>query len=523
MTAATEEPTRPRPAGASGWLRAHWYGVGVAIAALIGAVIRFVNVLVWYPTCDLDIVRAVEDRVPYVSVDGSCFRIWGDSAYYYLQGRLMARGHLYVDSATWYRTGGTTYVDSAGDPPLYSLFLGALSKLGITSGTGQRLATSLVGIAAIVLIAMVARRVFGRRAGIVAAVLAAVYPRLWINDGMLLSEGVYVALVALVLLAAYRLWERPGWASAVLLGGAIGLAALTRGEGLLIFGFLVIPLVWGLRELTLGRRALLALVTWVVGGLLLLPWIAFNLSRFEEPVFMTSQTGAVLSAANCDTTFYGDYIGYYANCYDEYVAAGRAEWPDVDGLDESQRDKYSRDAAIAYIKDNKGRLPVVAVARVARMFDLYNPELFDTREWCTPELGCHQELLGQNVRLNWMVEGRGIWASRIGFVMYFVLLGLAVPGAVVLYRRRIPISPLMAMPVLITVTSAFTFGITRYRVPVDVTLVILAAVTVDWLLRRRWPAPDDGTITRLRGRRDVDGSVVGPTEPISAEPTTTDA
>ena len=38
---------------------------------------------------------------------------------------------------------------------------------------------------------------------------------------------------------------------------------------------------------------------------------------------MTSQTGAVLSAANCDITYYGDYIGYYGNCYDEYVARGR--------------------------------------------------------------------------------------------------------------------------------------------------------------------------------------------------------
>jgi hypothetical protein len=481
------------------WPARHAYGLGVGIAAAVGALIRFVNVLVWYPTCDLDIVQAVRDRTPYVSADGSCFRIWGDSAYSYLQGRLMAEGHVFVDGATWYRTGGTVYVDSAGDPPLYALFLGLLARIGLTSGTAMRLAGGLLGVAGVVLLAMVARRVAGRRAGVVAAALAAAYPLLWINDGMLLSESLYLPLVALCLLAAYRLWERAGWVDAGLLGGAIALAALTRAEALLLFGVLVIPLLWGLRAVTPGRRVLLALTAWAVGGLLLVPWFAYNMSRFEEPVLMTSQTGAVLSAANCDTTFYGDFIGYYANCYDEYVAAGRATWPDVDNLDESQRDIYSRDAATAYIREHKGRLPVVAVARVARMFDLYNPELGSGEEYCTPELGCHREWLGQNVRLNWMVEGRGVWPSRLGFAMYWVLLALAVPGAVILARRRIPISPLLAMPVVITVTSALTFGITRYRVPVDAMLVVLAAVTVDWLIARRWPAPDGGTITRRRG------------------------
>ena len=79
-----------------------------------------------------------------------------------------------------------------------------------------------------------------------------------------------------------------------------------------------------------------------------------------------------------------------------------------------------------------------------------------------------------------------------------------VPGFVVLVRRRIPVSTLLAMPVVITVTAAMTFGITRYRVPVDAMLVVAAAVAIDWVIGRRWPPPDDGTITRLRGRRTTD-------------------
>ena len=36
-------------------------------------------------------------------------------------------------------------------------------------------------------------------------------------------------------------------------------------------------------------------------------------------------------------------------------------------------------------------------------------------------------------------------------------------------------------------TAAITMGITRYRVGADVAFVVLAAVTIGWLLDRWWP------------------------------------
>jgi 4-amino-4-deoxy-L-arabinose transferase-like glycosyltransferase len=382
---------------------------------------------------------------------------------------------------------------------------------------------------------MVARRVAGRRAGLIAGIIAAVYPLLWINDGMLLSEGVYVPLIAVVLLVAYRMWDDPGWWNAALLGLVIAIAALTRAEALLLFVALVIPLLWGIRSVTLRKRGLMVLLCWGVGLAVMMPWFAFNLSRFEEPSLMTAQTGAVLSAANCDTTFYGDYIGYYANCYDEYVASGRLVgdpalpnctpeaaaaasspdeetkklasgcWPDPNTMDESQRDKVARTAAIKYLLDNKRALPRVAVTRVLRMFELYNPDLLNP-----------SEPLGQNVRVNWAVEGRGKWQSELGFVMYFLLLPFAIAGTVILVRRRIPVSPLMAMPVLITISTLGTFGITRYRVPVDVMLCILAGVAVDALVRRRWRAPDDTDLRFRRGEERAVAAAGTTSEPASA-------
>ena len=488
--------------------RPTWYVVGLALAAALAAAVRAVNILVARPTCLEDMVARVEaggEQWNPAQCPSGEFAIWGDSAYGYLQARLLARGHGFVDGATWFISGGDTYRQSAGDPPLYALFLGGLSKVGLTSGTALRLASAAAGVAGVVLIGLLARRVAGPRAGVVAAGLAAIYPMLWINDGMLLSESLFVPLVALALLASYRFWDEPTAWSAVLLGGAVGLAALTRAEAALLVVVPVVPLAWGLRRLPVVRRAGLAVAAGAVALAVMAPWFAYNLSRFDEPVLMTSQTGAVLSAASCDSTFYGDRLGYWDDCMSWYVATGRvAGWPDA-ALDESARDAVPREAAIEYTLDNLGRLPVVVAARVGRMWDVYRPD--------------------ESVEFNAVIEGRGLWPSRAGLAMYAVLVPLAVGGAVGLWRRRTPISPLLAMPAIVTVTAAATFGITRYRAPADAALVVLAAVGIELLVRRRWPAPADAGTVRPRpagvagsdrpraGATPADGPPASPTAP----------
>jgi hypothetical protein len=121
--------------------------------------------------------------------------------------------------------------------------------------------------------------------------------------------------------------------------------------------------------------------------------------------------------------------------------------------------------------DHLDRLPVVVAARVARMYDLYRP--FDT------------------LRINWQVEGRPRWPSAVGLVVGWALLALSVAGAVVLWRRRITIVPVVAHVVVVTVTAGLTFGVTRYRVPVDVCAILLSAVAIDaWFGRKgRHDAP----------------------------------
>jgi hypothetical protein len=60
-----------------------------------------------------------------------------------------------------------------------------------------------------------------------------------------------------------------------------------------------------------------------------------------------------------------------------------------------------------------------------------------------------------------------------------------VAGLVVLWRRRITLIPLVSQVAVVTVTAAATFGVTRYRVPVDVVMVVAASVALGAIAERR--------------------------------------
>ncbi|MBK9178115.1 MAG: glycosyltransferase family 39 protein [Acidimicrobiales bacterium] len=426
------------------------------------------------PDDGLQVPRLLEDEGP----DG-CFRVWGDALFGYLQGNLIVRGHWFVNPAAFLASvtdpGFATfpepfYEQSAGKPPVYPLFVGAVSALGGESATTQRLVLSLVGACVAPLLGLVALRLGGPRAGLLACGIGALYPVLWANDGMLMSESLVAPLAALVILLGYRLWDRPTLLRAGMLGGAIAVLALTRAETVLLYAFSVLPLVLlGLKQLDWRRRVALVAVTGAVGAAVMAPWVGWNLARFREPVLLTSSTGAVLSAASCDTAFYGEYTGYWATCF-------TGPWPDPLELDESERDAIPRRQAIEYTRDHLARFPVVVAARVGRLWNVYRPL--------------------QTIRWDAEIEGRGVWPTRLGLVAYYALLAPAVYGLVVLRRRRLPLSPLLGMAAVVTIAAATSFGILRYRLPADVALVAAAAVGIDAILRRRWPArtgPGEGS------------------------------
>ncbi len=404
----------------------------------------------------------------------------GDQNFYWRQGQDLADGFGFV-----YRNSFGERVATAVHPPLYSAYLGAVSFLGGTSHAWHRLASTLLGAAAVVAIGFAARRIAGNRAGIVAASLAAVYPILWVNDAMMLSESMYALTIALVLVTTFRFRDAPSALNVVLLSGSVALAALTRAEAVLLFVLLVVPVVLLTRSIDLRRRLTLTVVAAATGGLLLAPWVIRNYATFEShPITVSNGSGFVLEIANCDQT-YGlappldaqgepvagssadEFLGYW------WQGCDRTPWP---AGDETVVEAAKRQTATDYIGDHTAELPKVVAARVGRMWDVWRP--------------------GQSYDFNVFFERRGGYPTLAGMIMYYPLLIAAIAGAAVLWRRRITIIPFVAIAATTTFAAAISFGITRYRVGADVALTVLAGVAID-ALWRRWspavPAPDATT------------------------------
>src|SRR3954470_20327229 len=169
---------------------------------------------------------------------------------------------------------------TAEHPPGWEVVLAAADKLGVNGYLGHRLLGALIGTVTVVLIGLLGRAVAGARAGLLAAGIAAVYPLLWGADVSLMSETLYGMLVVGALLAALWFRARPDGRRGALLGALIALAALTRGEALLLGVLLVLPLAWRARA---WRGFAAALVAFAV---VLAPWTIRNLATFEKPVLI---------------------------------------------------------------------------------------------------------------------------------------------------------------------------------------------------------------------------------------------
>jgi 4-amino-4-deoxy-L-arabinose transferase-like glycosyltransferase len=382
----------------------------------------------------------------------------GDTLLYHYLANGIADGSGYVRPFSELMTGQP--VPTAGYPPLYPLYLSAFSLLGLDSLDAHRAVSCLLGPIAVVLIGLLGRRVAGERAGLLAAALAAVYPQLVMVDGTVITEALYAPLVAAILLATYRLLDRPGpWAAAAL-GAAIGVATLTRSEALLLVVLLALPacVVAGLRRR--GRTIRLGAVAVGATALVLVPWVARNEATMGEPVVLTSNSGHTAAATVCDATFQAGspYLGFARH---ECALRG----PCVGIADELAQASCQRDEAWRYMGDHVDRLPVVVAVRIARVWELYGYD---------QDLG-YGELWSRSVPV-----------AKAGLVLYALMLVLAVGGILRLRRRRVPVWPLLVPALLVTISAAMTFGFSRYRLAAEIPLTVLAGVGLDAGLR--WAA-----------------------------------
>jgi 4-amino-4-deoxy-L-arabinose transferase-like glycosyltransferase len=409
----------------------------------------------------------------------------GDASAYHLLAVNLARGRGYIrpfdDLLLHLRRPTAEY------PPLFPALLSLPARLGAHSVDQQRIFLAFVGAGTVALVGLLGRRVASNAVGLTAAALAAVYPMLFLSESTLMAESLYVGLVTLILLCAYRAYDDPKPARFVALGAAIGLATLTRAEGILLGLVVVVPLGVWLRSLTSRERLARVGIALGVAVAVIAPWTIRNAVQFHAFVPVSNNVATLIDGANCDATYSGAQVGLWRETFSSRPDAGgpaltqaRSCFVGFDirapHFDEAKAASTDTRAGLSYARHHLGSLPKVAVVRVLRTWGLYAPS--------------------QQVNFE-SLEGRPrAWQLR-GTEMYWLLAPLALAGGVLLRRRRRVLWPLVATAMTVTIVAATTYGQQRFRIAAEPAILVLAAVTIVELagaitIRLRAPALHHG-------------------------------
>jgi len=356
-------------------------------------------------------------------------------------------------------------VPDAVHPPGWTLVLAGVSALGMRSYLAHQITGALVGGLVVLMTGLAGRAMLGARVGLVAAALAAVYPNVWLYERDVAVEPLAMLGGATMLWLVYRYRAHAGAGLAAALGASIAFQALARAELLTLSVLVVAPLILWAPGIAVGDRVARLALAGVVCVLCIAPWSIYNTTRFQRFVPLSNGLGAAMLCGNCPLVYGGERFGFSDLSCVMFVPHRSDDPSIVDG--------QFRAAAVGFMQQNP-HLPALIAARLGRTFGFYRP--------------------AQQVQFE-AARGTSQTIIWVAFVSYWLLLPFAVAGGVLARRRRIPIYPLLALPLIALLSTAITVGAVRYRAPSEISLVLLAAVALDALYRGapRRAAPAGGS------------------------------
>lgn len=370
-----------------------------------------------------------------------------DPADYDRHARSIASGQGYPESEVA-PAGGPTAVR----PPGYPYLLGLTYAVTGQGANGGRLLQSLLGTGDVALIGLLGWRLWGRRVGVASLGLAAVFPPLIVAGASLFTEPLFLVFMLGALLAVlqYRALGQLRW---TLAGGTLlGLAVLTRENGLA----LVIPLALGVWTHTprLSWRALApTAVLLATAALVVAPWTVRNALAFDEFVPVTTTAGYTLAGTYSDTsrTDRARPAGWRPASLDPAYVRLLELGP---GGEAEVSDRFMS-AVADYVRRHPVYVPTVAYKNTLRLLHLDGTTT--ARLTITGAYG---------------LDPRFAVPAVIGSYAVFAL-GLA--GAFTRAARHTPLF-FWLTPILLFASVVLVRSLTRFRLPVDPFLILLAAL-----------------------------------------------
>jgi 4-amino-4-deoxy-L-arabinose transferase-like glycosyltransferase len=369
---------------------------------------------------------------------------FGDSEGYWVLARTIARGEAYEYGPLKYkvfRTPGYPLV-------LAPLFL-ASKEPPVMWG---RALSALLATAAIGCVAGLARLLFDERTALVAAAIAAVYPEAISTGAFVLSEAPFVPLMLLNLIAWTRAWratdtkQMVAWALA---GGVwAGLATLMRPSWLLFIPFAAaIGIALGPNRYKHLRIAAVMLAGLCVA---MSPWWIRNAFVAGRFVPTSLQVGASLYDGLSPTANGASEMSFVRQFVAEQQTADAQPRASKTGLFEDRLDRRMRDAALAWARQNFGRVLQLAGIKIWRM---WSP-------------------------LPNAAEFRSATLRLVLALSYTPVLLLALVGVWKYLRRDWPYLLLVLPAIYFTCLHMIFVSSIRYRQPAMLPLIVLAAAVI---------------------------------------------
>ena len=393
------------------------------------------------------VALGVAVRVAYV-VATRDHSLFGDEGLYDRQARWMLDGKWF-----WAREPFGEPHATAMKPPLYPLLLTAL--YGVTESGVDKvllLQTLLLGPPVILLTWILAARLFTAPAvPALASFLAAVYPNMWRWEVRLFPEALALPLGLVLLILV--LGGPPTRRRVLLVGIVLGVTLLVRPTSFFFLPGIVVAwwIAAGLRRAALSTALALA-----VAALVVAPWTVRNYVVLDGFVPLSLQDAGVFGTFN-DESANDDRFPY---AWRPHAAEFRPLFEPSSGLTDLELHQELKSRAYDYIRDHPDSLIKAFYWNgLTRTWDIRRPA-------------------------NAVLEGRDRDLAYVSLFSYWVLLAAALAA---LWRLRSSHRQLVLVVLASAVSASVVFttvAATRYRVPLEPVIVILAASTFVYLYER---------------------------------------
>lgn len=416
---------------------------------------------------------------------------------------LMDRRALWYDEyeyseIAWYWVQGHPFKpQSYRANPVLPFYLMTVYSVFGKSVEAARVGQAVFGALSCVLVYAIGRRTLSPLAGVLAGVMLALYPAHIYLSGILYVECLLIFLLTLgaylaVLPMGPPAWRGRDWVLALAGGAVLGVAGLTRTLYLVAIPAVAVAWLYALPG-PVWRRIALAGTLAAAGAAVVLPYMARNQAVYGR-FMVTSGFYTKLWQGNNELATGGpmdrelhwdqgymmggrDRGGWEARVaalpIDEQLAI-RAKYAELDMKINARAKELGDDYFLAAdellkpvileeMRSNPGRTAGLFFTKLGTLYSAFSEPL-------TPE--------------TYADASRG--KRLVAAATFYPLLALAAAGLIVLFPRRGVLSPL----VLIIASTSVAYGVlnacTRFRLPIDPFLMVLAGGTLAWCWQRAW-------------------------------------